>query len=148
MFSLMTSIYFRVRITSLASNAFLDVPEIIAESFGRHGQVGPKRNAQVPLEYNEDWLKQMMQVMQEQKADIANLINCSIRPPPPPKPEAPNWFFFDIFKLKPLSFAGGHISWEAQSWLRELNKIFKIVQCTDEQKVNFLAFMLKGAADY
>jgi len=36
---------------------------------------------------------------------------------------------------------------EAQSWLDELNKIFEIVSCTDEQKVSFAAFMLKGAAN-
>lgn len=89
----------------------------------------------------------MMPVMQEQIAVIANLINLVQSLPPPPS-EKPNQFFFDIFQLNPLCFAGGDHPLEAQSWIRELTKIFNIVQCTDEQKVKFAAFMLKGATDY
>ncbi|XP_058756737.1 uncharacterized protein LOC131629950 [Vicia villosa] len=120
----------------------------MAENSGCRGRGRPKKNTEAPLEFNEDWWKQMMRVMQEQTDVLANLVNCSVQPPPPPPPENPNQFFFDIFQLNPLSFAGGDHPLEAQSWIRELNKIFKIVQCTDEQKVKFAAFMLKGAADY
>ncbi|XP_058756739.1 uncharacterized protein LOC131629951 isoform X2 [Vicia villosa] len=119
----------------------------MAENSGCRGRGRPKRNAEAPLEFNEDGWKQMMPVMQEQTAVIANLINL-VQSLPPPLPENPNRFFFDIFQLNPPSFAGGDHPLEAQSWIRELNKIFKIVQCTDEQKVKFAAFMLKGAADY
>lgn len=55
-----------------------------------------------------------MRVMQEQPAITANLMNCLAQPPsPPPPPETPNQIFFDFYKLKPLSFAGGDLPSEA-----------------------------------
>lgn len=76
----------------------------------------PKRNAQAPLESNEDGWKWIMRVMQEQQAITTNLMNCLAQPPPPsPPPEAPDRVFFDFYKFKPRSFVGGDLPLEAES---------------------------------
>jgi len=63
--------------------------------------------------------------------------------------DSPNQVFFNFYKLKPPPFivSGDNHPLEAQSWLDKLNKIFKFVQCTDEQKVTFTTYMLNRVAD-
>jgi hypothetical protein len=93
----------------------------------------------------------MMQVIQGQTTVAVNLVNSLAQisgPVQPPSPsEAPNRVIYDFPKLKPQPFTGGHDPLEAQSWLDELNKIFEILQCTDEQMVAFASYMLKGAEE-
>lgn len=122
----------------------------MAANSGRRGR--PSSNTQAAQEPNEDRWERMMQVIQEQTAVATNLVNSlaqisgPVQPPPPPS-KAPNRLIYDFLKLKPQPFTGGHDPLEAQYWLDELNKIFEILQCTDEQKVTFAAYMLKGEAN-
>lgn len=99
------------------------------------------------VEANNDRWQQIMQSIQEQTSDFVNRFAQNGGQVQHPPPESPNRAFFDFYKLKPPSFTGGHDPLEAQYWLNKLNKIFKFVQCTEEQKVTFATYMFKGAAD-
>ncbi|XP_061336996.1 uncharacterized protein LOC133284059, partial [Gastrolobium bilobum] len=51
-------------------------------------------------------------------------------------------------KHKPPSFQGGHDPIVAVQWLQAMDKIFRVVQCTDDQKVLFSVYMLEGDAHH
>ncbi|XP_061351129.1 uncharacterized protein LOC133296197 [Gastrolobium bilobum] len=51
-------------------------------------------------------------------------------------------------KHKPPSFRGGHDPIVAVQWLQAMDKIFRVVQCTDDQKVLFSVYMLEGDAHH
>ncbi|XP_061363296.1 uncharacterized protein LOC133306915 [Gastrolobium bilobum] len=51
-------------------------------------------------------------------------------------------------KHKPPSFQGGHDPIVAVQWLQAMDKIFRAVQCTDDQKVLFSVYMFKGDAHH
>jgi len=37
---------------------------------------------------------------------------------------------------------------EADAWLRECEKIFRVTECTEAQKLNFATFLLETEAEY
>ena len=47
----------------------------------------------------------------------------------------------------PPTFKGGHEPDEAQSWLKEIERIFRLMECTDAQKIRFGTHMLASEAD-
>ena len=49
--------------------------------------------------------------------------------------------------LSPKSFRGAMNPVVAEEWVRELEKMFKILKCTDQQKVELAVYMLEGEAD-
>ncbi|KAK2646729.1 hypothetical protein Ddye_021924 [Dipteronia dyeriana] len=51
-------------------------------------------------------------------------------------------------RLHPLSFEGTTNPLDAEEWLRELEKVFTFINCTDDQKVISAVFMLKGDAGH
>ncbi|KAH7564847.1 hypothetical protein JRO89_XS09G0039700 [Xanthoceras sorbifolium] len=51
-------------------------------------------------------------------------------------------------KLQPPSFEGTTNPLDFEEWIRELEKVFDFINCTDEQKVSCAAFMLKGDAGH
>ena len=51
--------------------------------------------------------------------------------------------FSDFCKANPPSFRGAYDPDAANEWIKEMEKIFSILICTEEQKVSFVAFMLK-----
>lgn len=50
----------------------------------------------------------------------------------------------EFLKLKPPSFEGGINPAAAYEWLAEIKKIFKVMSCTETQRVKLAAYMLKG----
>ncbi|KAL5810498.1 hypothetical protein ACOSQ3_027211 [Xanthoceras sorbifolium] len=51
-------------------------------------------------------------------------------------------------RLHPPSFEGTTNPLDAKEWLRELEKVFSFMNCTDNQKVACVVFMLKGDAGH
>ena len=54
----------------------------------------------------------------------------------------------DVLKHKPSKFNGKATPDEADAWLRECEKIFRVLQCTEAQQLNFATFLLVGDAKY
>jgi len=51
-------------------------------------------------------------------------------------------------RSKPPQFSGGYNPEKAELWIREIEKIFQVMNCTEKQKVNYAIFMLIGEAEY
>ena len=51
-------------------------------------------------------------------------------------------------KNNPLSFVGGYDPNGSQKWLREIEKIFRVIACLDIQKVAYATHMLVDEAEY
>ncbi|XP_028079588.1 uncharacterized protein LOC114281334 [Camellia sinensis] len=51
------------------------------------------------------------------------------------------------FKKIALAFDGATNPLEAEKWLTEMEKLFPIFECTDDQKVTYATFMLQGIAN-
>ncbi|GAU47235.1 hypothetical protein TSUD_242850 [Trifolium subterraneum] len=56
--------------------------------------------------------------------------------------------FGEFLKLKPPVFRGGGSPDVAHDWLLIIENILKVIPCTDDEKVLFVTYMLKGAAGY
>jgi len=54
----------------------------------------------------------------------------------------------DFLRHKPAEFTGKASPDEADAWLRKCEKIFKVMNCEDEQKLLFAAYLLNGDAEY
>ncbi|XP_028088651.1 uncharacterized protein LOC114289174 [Camellia sinensis] len=51
------------------------------------------------------------------------------------------------FKKIALAFDGATDPLEAEKWLTEMEKLFPVFECTDDQKVTYATFMLQGIAN-
>nr|KYP73770.1 Transposon Ty3-I Gag-Pol polyprotein [Cajanus cajan] len=49
---------------------------------------------------------------------------------------------------KPSQFDGGYNPEKNKLWIKEIEKIFRVMNCPDNQKVNYAVFMLVGEAEY
>jgi len=49
---------------------------------------------------------------------------------------------------KPPQFSGGYDPEKAELWIKEMEKIFRVMNCVDNQKVNYAVFMLIGEVEY
>jgi len=54
----------------------------------------------------------------------------------------------DFMRHKPAKFTGKATPDEADSWLHECEKIFRVIECTKTQKLNFATFLLVTEAEY
>lgn len=65
----------------------------------------------------------------------------------PPKND--NRSLYKRFKeMSPLTFSGTPGSWLAGKWITQLEKIFRVLDCSDEQRVLLAAFTLEGEAEH
>ncbi|XP_030442425.2 uncharacterized protein LOC115664665 [Syzygium oleosum] len=53
-----------------------------------------------------------------------------------------------FLKLRPPKFSGTGDPEEAESWIDELQKIFELLRCSEEEKVNLALFQLQGNASH
>ena len=51
-------------------------------------------------------------------------------------------------ELGPPEFLGKPDPLKAEAWIKHVEKIFDVLKCQDEQKVQFASFMLRGEADH
>ena len=56
--------------------------------------------------------------------------------------------FEEFKKLGPPNFPGTADPVEVEAWLRQIEKYFTVLKCSEEQKVTFAAFMLIKEADH
>ncbi|XP_027922857.1 uncharacterized protein LOC114180763 [Vigna unguiculata] len=54
----------------------------------------------------------------------------------------------DFMKHRPAKFSGKATPDEADAWMRECEKICRVLGCTDEQKLLFVIFLLVADAEY
>jgi len=54
----------------------------------------------------------------------------------------------DFMRYKPSKFTGKSTPDEANAWLRESEKICRVIECTDAQKLTFVTFLLKADVEY
>jgi len=54
----------------------------------------------------------------------------------------------DFMRHKPSKFAVKSSPDEADAWLKECEKICQVIDCTDAQKLSFVAFLLIADAEY
>lgn len=69
------------------------------------------------------------------------------QPPPPPPPQHNIRFFYgEMRKMRVLEFGGCTDPEEAQHWLAEVEKCFRLVQVPEEIKVDVVTPLLCGKA--
>jgi len=54
----------------------------------------------------------------------------------------------DFMRHNPLKFTGKSTLDEADAWLRKCEKICRVINCTDAQKLAFVSFLLVADAEY
>jgi len=54
----------------------------------------------------------------------------------------------DFMRHKPVKFTSKATPDEADAWLRECEKIFRVIKCTEAQKLTFATFLLVTNAKY
>ncbi len=106
-----------------------------------------------------DWMQAMLQAMQTQAAATNNLANLMAQqqqqpqpvpqPPPPTHQGGANHTFNQFFKMKPPTFTGKEGAMASRHWLEAMERIFKVVQCTEAHKVTFATHLLgEGAVNW
>ena len=90
---------------------------------------------------DEDPMRQFMDLLRQ---------NLERHPNPPP--QGTNNSVANSFKafksLKPPEFHGSADPVEARAWLKEMEKSFEILSIAEAQKTVFVAYLLKGEANY
>ena len=56
--------------------------------------------------------------------------------------------FDDFKKLGPPYFSGATDPTEAEAWILKMEKFFGVIDCSEEQKASYAAFMLDKEADH
>ena len=56
--------------------------------------------------------------------------------------------FDDFKKLTPPYFSGTSYPTEAEAWIMKIEKLFIVIDCSEEQKASYAAFMLDKEADH
>ncbi|RVW13273.1 hypothetical protein CK203_109403 [Vitis vinifera] len=56
--------------------------------------------------------------------------------------------FDDFKKLGPLYFSGATDPIEAEAWILKMEKFFGVIDCSEEKKASYAAFMLDKEADH
>jgi len=82
-------------------------------------------------------IHRMMDVMQPVAAQLRVMI-------PPVKPVTME----DFMCHKPAKFIGKATPDEADAWLQECEKIFRVIKCIEAQKLTFATFLLVTDAEY
>jgi len=54
----------------------------------------------------------------------------------------------DFMKHRPVKFSGKATLDQADAWMRECEKICRVLECTDAQRLLFVTFLLVADAEY
>ncbi|XP_028099780.1 uncharacterized protein LOC114299271 [Camellia sinensis] len=84
---------------------------------------------------------------QQEQATIPNPIEMVQRMHPGVGPQPRPRCNITEFKKIALAFDGATDPLEAEKWLTEMEKLFPVFECTDDQKVTYATFMLQGIAN-
>ena len=102
---------------------------------------GPPEGAQVTGLFTTEQVAQIAQIVTIQQSQ-------SQPPPPPPKEalEEPERCIEIAQKLGAKIYDGSGDPEAAWSWLDRVNKIYRVMGCTDEQRVLFSGFLMEDRA--
>ena len=105
------------------------------------GQAGPPEGAQVPGLFTAEQVAQIAQI-------VAIATRQQPQPPPPPREliEEPGRSIERVEELgaKPYGSSGDpEVAW---LWLDRVNKVYGVMDCTDEQRVLFSSFLMEDRA--
>ena len=56
--------------------------------------------------------------------------------------------FDDFKKLGPPYFSGTSDPTETEAWIMKIEKLFDVIDCSEEQKASYVAFMLDKEVDH
>jgi hypothetical protein len=90
-------------------------------------------------------LRRQEQIQIRQAAMLEQLVHEPLRGDKVHEDETPN-NLRQFLKLKPPAFHGSANPLESEDWLKEVEKIFDVMHCPDEEKVTLAIFMLQGGA--
>jgi hypothetical protein len=91
-------------------------------------------------------LQQMANTMAELQAQLREDRQ---QPPPPPPPAPPRDKHREFMSHKPPTFYSSPDPLQADNWLKSVEKMLNIAQCTDREKVLYASGRLTGpAADW
>ena len=106
------------------------------------GGMDPTNNQETMLEL----MREVVGLVREQRQQQAPAPS---PPTPPPPPEAPREKTVMEFKrFGPPSFEGTTNPDEVEVWVEEMEKAFAVMKCTEEEKLRFSVYMLKGPANH
>jgi hypothetical protein len=84
-------------------------------------------------------------VMSEQQFEMQQIVQGQIEPQFENRSEQA---FGEFWKLRPPVFRGNVSPDDARDWLLIVESILRVIPCTDDEKVLFVTYLLKGAAGY
>jgi hypothetical protein len=92
---------------------------------------------------------QFVQQMQQQQNQFMQYMmqqwNDGVHPQGIPQ-EAAGGSFWDFFRMNPPEFHGGLNHVKACEWITNMERVFQIMHCSEENKVVFSSHMMKGSA--
>ena len=97
---------------------------------------------------NVPWPQFMQQMQQQQNQFMLQMMqqmNGGLNAPVV-VPETAGGTYRDFFRMNPSEFHGGLDPIKAHEWVANMEGIFEIVQCSEENKVVFASHSLKGPA--
>ena len=108
---------------------------------GQAGPSGPPEGAQVPGLFTVEQVAQIAQI-------VAIAIRQQSQPPPPPREvlEEPGRSIERAQKLGAKPYDGNGDPEAAWLWLNRVNKVYRVMGCTDEQRVLFSSFLMEDRA--
>lgn len=98
----------------------------------------------------------MMQLMQQQiqqqaqaQQQWAEMMHQGpvFQQPPPPPPTVGNPAFREYNRHHPPEFNGYGEPQETKRWMKQMEKIFRMAECTDAEKVMYATHQFRGAAE-
>ena len=111
---------------------------------GRVGPSGPPEGAPVPGLFTAEQVAQIAQI-----AAITICQQSQLQPPPPPPKEVleePGRSIERVQKLGAEPYDGSGDPEEAWLWLDRVNKIYRVMGCSDDQRVLFSSFLMEDRA--
>jgi len=102
-----------------------------------HAMANRRCRNTVGADENTNAIHMMVDAMQPVAAQLRAMI-------PPVRPMTME----DFMRHKPAKFTGKATLDEADAWLRECEKIFRVIECTEAQKLTFATFLLVTEVEY
>ena len=79
--------------------------------------------------------------------DLVQVLQAFLHRQQQPPPPAPQLYLEQFLKLTPSPFKGERDPDIGESWLNEMEKKFKVMDCPDGEKTKLAAYMLQGQAE-
>ncbi|XP_063944985.1 uncharacterized protein LOC135151199 [Daucus carota subsp. sativus] len=101
---------------------------------------------------NQPTMDQILQLLQQQATNMVQqqqqYMQQNQQPHQNRQVEAPMSTFKSFQAIKPPDFDGSRGPIEARSWLKEIEKAFKLAKVSEDQKTDYASYFLKNEANY